>query len=222
MSLVSSILLEPAKEMLKQIGYFLTQLVLVLLILLVGWMVAKVVKAIVVGVLKRLDLFWERIRLEAILEKGGIKYSFAELVGVISYWLTLFVALFLAMNAIGWVVAAELLERIVLYIPNAILGIFILVLGMFVATFLKNIVKTAASNAGLVQAELFSKIVEIVVIAFAIFITLEQLKIGIRITELTLAIVLGSIGLALALAFGLGCKDIVAKIVQDFLEKIKK
>ena len=57
---------------------------------------------------------------------------------------------------------------------------------------------------------------------FAIFVALEQLNIGIRITQLTLSIALGSIGLGLALAFGLGCRDIAGKFVNDFVDKLKK
>jgi hypothetical protein len=53
-------------------------------------------------------------------------------------------------------------------------------------------------------------------------VALEQLNIGIRITELTLAILLGSLGLGLALAFGLGCRDIAGKFVSDFVDKLKK
>jgi hypothetical protein len=55
-----------------------------------------------------------------------------------------------------------------------------------------------------------------------VLVALEQLNIGLRITELTVSIILGTIGLGCALAFGLGCKDIAAKFVSDFLDKIKK
>ncbi len=92
---------------------------------------------------------------------------------------------------------------------------------MFVATLLKNIVQTAANNAGLSQTKLLSKAVEVIVIAFAVFVALEQLNIGIKITELTVAIILGSVGLGLALAFGLGCRDIAGKSVNEFIEKLK-
>ena len=51
---------------------------------------------------------------------------------------------------------------------------------------------------------------------------LEQLKIGISLTGITLAIILGSLGLGCALAFGLGCKDIAGKFVSELIEKSKK
>jgi len=93
---------------------------------------------------------------------------------------------------------------------------------MFAATILKNIVLTAANNAGVSQGKILAKAVEIIIIVFAVFVGLEQLNIGIRITELTLGIGLGSLGLGLALAFGLGCKDIAGKFMNDFVDKMKK
>jgi hypothetical protein len=91
-----------------------------------------------------------------------------------------------------------------------------------VATLLRNIVLTAANNAGIAQSKVLSKVVEVVVGAFVIFVALEQLRIGIRITELTVGIILGSIGLGAALAFGLGCKDIAGKSVAEMMDKLKK
>lgn len=217
------ILIEPAKTILSQIGRFLINVLLVVIILIIGWVISKLIKTLVIRVLRavKLDELSDTIELDSILAKGGIKYSISELIGVICYWLAILVTFVVAINAVGLTIAADLLNRVILYIPNIIAAIFILVLGMFISTLLKNIVQTAASNAGIVQANLLAKITEIAIIAFAVFITLEQLRIGIRITEITLSIALGSIGLGLALAFGLGCKDIVAKFVSEFIDKVK-
>jgi hypothetical protein len=69
---------------------------------------------------------------------------------------------------------------------------------------------------------MLGQLVEVVVMIFAIFIALEQLNIGMRVTELTVGIILGSLGLALALSFGLGCKEIAGKFVAELVEKLKK
>lgn len=219
----SVVFIEPARVVLAQIGQFLVNVILVVIILIVGWVISKAVKTLIVQVLKtvKFDELSKHLELDALLKKGGISYSLSELIGVIFYWLALLVTFVVAVNAIGLTIAAELLNRVTLYIPNIIAAIFILILGMFTATVLKNIVQTAATNAGLSQAPLLSKISEAVVIVFAILITLEQLGIGAKIIELTVSILLGAIGLAFALAFGLGCKDIAAKYLSDLINKIK-
>lgn len=218
------ILLEPAKVVFAQIGQFLVNVLLVVIILIVGWVLSKVIKSLVTQVLRaaKLDVLSDRIELDNLLAKGGIKHSLSELIGVICYWLAILVTVVVAVNAVGLTVAADLLNKIILYIPNVVAAIFILILGIFAATLLKNIVQTAASNIGVTQASFLANLTEIVIIAFAVLMTLEQLKIGIRVTEITLSIFLGSIGLGLALAFGLGCKDIMAKLVAEVVDKLKK
>ena len=218
------VLLEPARAVLGQISQFVINALLVILILIIGWLISKAIKAVVGKALRlaRVNELSSRIELDELLGKGGINYPLSDLIAVIFYWLGLLVTFMVAVNAIGLTVAADLLNQVVLYIPNVIAALFILVLGMFASTILKNIVLTAASNAGLSQSKILSQVVETIVIVFAIFVGLEQLKIGIAITELTLAIILGSVGLAFALAFGLGCKDIAGKLIADLVDKLKK
>lgn len=224
MSSLQVVLLEPARTVLAQISQFMVNALLVIIILLIGWLLSKVIRSIVSKALKsvKINELSSRIELDKLLSKGGITYTLSDLIGVICYWLGLLITFMVAVNAVGLTIAADLLNKVILYIPNVIAALFILILGMFVSTLLKNIVQTAANNAGLNQGKLLAKVVETVVIAFAIFVGLEQLHIGLQITQLTISIVLGSLGLGLALAFGLGCKDIAGKYVADLTEKLKK
>lgn len=222
MGLMQAVLLEPVKAILAQLGNIVLKVIGVLIILLFGWWVAKGVKALVTRILRLVDNLSDSVGINAILEKGGIKYPLSELIGIMCYWLMILVAIVVAVNAIGLTIAADLLNRIILYVPNVIAAIFILILGMFVATLLRNIVQTAANNVGLSQVKLLGKIVETVVIVFAVIMALEQLGIAVQMTGITLTIILGSLGLGLALAFGLGCKEIAGKFVADWIEKIKK
>jgi hypothetical protein len=215
------VLLEPAKVVSSQIVQFLLNVILVVIILIIGWMIAKLIKSVVTRVLiaVKLDQLSDRVELNNLLAKGGIQYSLSELIGVVAYWLTLLVTFVIAINAIGLTVAADLLNKVILYVPNIIAAVFILILGMFAAAVLKNIVQAGAINAGISQSNLLGKVVEVIVIVFSIAIALEQLNIGARVIELAIAIILGSLGLAVALAFGLGCKDIASRHVSEFIEK---
>jgi hypothetical protein len=178
--------------------------------------ITKLLKAL------KIDDLSKRIELDSILSKGGINASLSELIGEICYWISLLVTFVVALNSVGLSVAADLLQRIVLYVPNIIAAIFVLIVGMFAAVVLKNIVRTSASNMGISQVNFLSKMAEVVVMIFVVAIAMEQLQIGAKIVELTITIVLGSLGLGFALAFGLGCKEIVSKSVGGFLDKLKK
>ena len=221
--MLQGMVIGPGKAALIQIGNFFLNLGLIVLILIIGWIIAKIVRAIIVRILKaiKLDVLSEGARLDELLQKGGIKYTLSELLGAICYWLLVLVALVVAVNAVGLTAAADLLNRVILYIPNVIAAIFILLLGAFLARVVGNVVGAASANAGVSQSKFLAKIVEIAIIIFALAITLEQLNIGATIIGLAVNIILASLGLGFALAIGLGCKDMVGKAVTEWIDKLK-
>ena len=103
------VLLEPARTVLAQIGQFLVNILLVLIILVIGWVISKLIKTVVTKALRlvKLDELSARIGLDGLLDKGGISYTLSELIGVICYWLALLVTFMVAINAIGLTIAAE-------------------------------------------------------------------------------------------------------------------
>ena len=217
-----TIILEPTQAMLTRAGLFIPMLLAVILILVIGWIIAKALQQLVTRGLKliQLDNISEKAGLADILAKGEIKYTVSELIGVIVYWLGMLIVLVTAINAIGLTVAAELLDKIVLYVPNVIAGIFILVIGMFLATFVAGLVRTTAANAGIGQAKGLGHIAQVVIIVFAIIISLDQF-IRTDVLKNSINIVLATIGLGLALSFGLGCKEIAGKFVADLIDKVR-
>jgi len=220
----SSVIIEPVKALLGQIGNFISRLAFIFLILLVGWIIAKVIKDLITRLLKliKLDELADKANINDVIQKGGVTYTLSELLGIASYWIVMLITLVLAVNALGLSTAADLLNRIVLYIPNVIAAVFILVLGLFAATLLSNLVQTVAANAGIGQAKLLGKVSEVITIVFTVIIALEQLQItGILLIERIILILLASMGLAMALAFGLGCKDIAGKYIHDLIERVK-
>lgn len=220
------IIIDPIKETLAKIGTFIPILIGILVILVIGWLIAKAVQRLVTRILKLvgLDVASEKAGIANFFAKGEIKYTLSELVGMLVYWLVMLIVFVTAVDALGLKIAAQLLDRIVFYIPNVVITIFILCLGIFAAGFLGSIVRTTAMNAGVVFARLLGQISQLIVIVFTIALALEQLNIGTRVITLSINIVLGTIGLACALAFGLGCKDIAAKFILSLIEKteIKK
>ena len=215
-------LIDPSKLVLIRAGDFLMTFLGVVLILIVGWVVAKVVETLVVriGRLVKLDQLSEKSGLSEFLAKGDVRLSLVELIGAIVYWIVLLAVLVTALNALGLTVAADLLDKIVLYVPNVVASIFILILGIFVATLVGGVIRTAAANAGLVMANGLARVAQAILILFSIAIALSQLNIRTTLVDVTISIIVGSIGLAFALAFGLGCKDIAAKYLNEVINHL--
>ena len=224
MDRLALIVADPVKAMLIKIWSYVPAILGAIIILVIGWVIAKFVEAIVVRGLKaaRLDVVSDKAGLANMLAQGDIKWTLSELIGVIIYWVVMLSVLAAALNALNLTVAGDLLSRLVAYIPNIIVAIFVLVLGSFLASFVAGVVRTTASNAGLGNAKLLAKITQTVLITFAVIIAVEQLNIATAFIAFAVNIILASIGLGAALAFGLGCKDIAAKSMQDLLNKVKK
>ncbi|MBU1147828.1 MAG: hypothetical protein KKD11_05685 [Candidatus Omnitrophica bacterium] len=219
----NSVVMEPVTQMLARVAGFLPTFIGVLVILIAGWIIAGALKNVVVKVLKliQLDTASEKSGLGDILRRGGIRQTVSELIGVLIYWLIMLMVFMTALNALGMTVAAALLDKVILYIPNVIAAMFILSLGIFFSSMVGTIVRTASSNAGITQAKFLGQATQVVIMIFAAIITLEQLNIASSVLNLTINIILASMGLALALAVGLGSKDIAGKLMQDLINKMK-
>lgn len=216
-----TLIVGPVKSVISQAGLFISALAGVVVILLIGWIIAKIVRNIIVRLLKVIDSLAETAGVNDVLAKGGIKYSPSGLVGAIFYWLILLATLSVAINTVGLTVAADLLNQVILYIPNVIAAIIVLILGGFAARFLTNVVQATTANIGLEQSRLLGKIVEVIVIVFVIVVALEQLRIGQYVIGPATLIILASLGLAIALAFGLGARDLAKDTLEDLIKKLK-
>jgi len=220
---MESIFLDPVRQMWERILNFASLGILALLVIVIGWIISKAVRGLVARLLKmlKLDQLSERAGIDKFLEKGEIKYKLSDLIALIIYWVLMLIVIMITANVLGLTTVAELMDKIVLYIPNVIAALFVLIIGALLAAFLQKVVETTAKNAGLTHAKEMGVLTHTVIVIFAIIVALEQLKIEINVLSQFMTIILGSIGLALALSFGLGCKDIAAKSLQNFLERSK-
>ena len=218
------VVVDPVKAMLMKVWGYVPSLFAAIIILVVGWLIAKVIEAVIIRVLKavRLDMASEKAGITNVLAQGDIKLSISELFGALVYWLIILVVLATALNALNLTIAANLLSRLAEYVPNILAALFVLVAGSFLASFVSAIVRTATSNAGIGTAKMLGKIVHTIIVIFSVLVAIEQLNIATAIIGLGINIILMSFGIGLALAFGLGCKDIAGKAMQDFLNSVKK
>ncbi|MEW6075783.1 MAG: hypothetical protein AB1530_05710 [Candidatus Omnitrophota bacterium] len=215
-------LFAPAKELFVYVWDFVLKFLTAVVIFVIGWIVARVIKTIVVKVLKALsiDSIADQTKITDFLSKGGVKYTLTELIGVIVYWVLLLGVLVSSLNILALTGVTSLLDKILAYLPSVIGALMILILGIFISVFVASIIRTALANVGLAQANALSKFSQVTIIVFAIIISLDQLRIAAVLIS-AMNIVLASIGLALALAFGLGCKDVASKFVSELIDKLK-
>ncbi len=206
---------------LNGIGDFLPNILAALLILFVGWIIARVFKAGVGRVLRtiKFPMLAERAGIDGFLKTGGVKQTSTELLAVLVYWLIMLIVLVTAVNALRLEMASQLLNQIMLYIPNIIVAVIVLVVGLYAANFVAGLVRTAAANAGIAEAEIVAALARYALIVFTFAIALNQLRIGEDIVANGFLILFGAACLAGALAVGLGAREVVNRYMNERFRK---
>jgi len=204
-----------------QIALFMPKLLAALLLLLAGWLLARLLRAGVKRGLVALGFsrMAEKSGLEALVKQGGVDLSLAGIIAGAIYWLVLLVVAVSAANSLGLDSVASLANKVILYLPKVVVAILILVFGTLFARVVNRVVFAWLNNAKFPGALSVSTSSEYAVQIFALFLALEQMEIGTTLLTVAFAIVFGGIVFALALAFGLGGREWAADRIKDWSRK---
>jgi hypothetical protein len=142
--------------------------------------------------------------------------------GALAYWLVILASLVVACNGLGLSYVADLLGRVMWFVPNVFVAMLVLALGAFFARFVGDAVTTYGRHAGIQDAVLLGKVAQYAILLFVVLIALDQVKIGGDIVRQSFLIILGGVVFALALAFGLAGKDWAADRIEDWWPKKKR
>jgi len=190
---------------------FIPQLIGALVILIIGYIVAKILQAITTRVLQGMGF-------QGWMESGGIKQFFdrsqtqqtpLSIIGKLVFWLVFFIAITMAVDTLGISAISDVLAQFIAYIPQIIAAILILVLATLLANFVAGIVRGATGS------NIIGSVAQYGIIVFAAFAALTQLGIASELIAPTFLILLGAVALAAALAFGLGAQGTARDIVQS-------
>lgn len=215
------VIVGPLQEVVRKIVAFLPSLLTGILVFAAGLVLAWLVKLLVIRIIRlfKLDATLARAGVPDALKKMAVKDPPDRLIGRTFAWLVAFIFFILALKVMKVPVIDQLLEKLLLYVPNIVVAFVILTLGWLLANFLGRAALIASVNAGVKLASLLSRGVKAVILLFAFVMAFEQLGIGRNTVVAAFAIAFGGIVLALALAFGLGGKDLARKFLEKRIKK---
>ena len=193
-----------------------------IIILLIGWICALLLKKIISKVLKALgfDVLAEKTGLTHFLERGGIQKKPSFVVGLVFYWIILFSALVMVFNTMELEVASRLINQTLLYIPKIIVALILLALGMFLSRFIGKFVETTSHLANIPFYIALGKAARYAIIGLALIIALEYLSLSSAIIVQSFIIIFIVVPSALSLIFLVGGRDIISSILAGrFLMK---
>lgn len=214
---IDKVIVEPVRQALQDIVAFLPNLLTGVVVFLIGLGLAWLVKLLAIRLIRllKLDAAFDRSGVTEGLRKMAAKDTPAKLIGRMFFWLVTFIFFILALKVMKIPVVDQLFARFLIYLPNIFVALIILVLGWLLGNFLGRAALIASVNAGLSKAGPLSRAVKGIVLLFALAVAFDQLGIGRTTIVAAFAIAFGGIVLALALAFGLGGRD----MAKTFLEK---
>lgn len=186
-----------------------------LVVVLVGFVVAKLLDTLLSKLLAKLglDRLMAGTGLTKMLGRVGIQVPVSSLIGKIVYWFVLLIFLVSAAESLGLDRVSATLDMLALYLPKVLGAALVLLVGVLLAQLLSGIVRGAAEGVGLDYAHGLGRIAQGLVILISISVAIGQLEVKTDLLNNVIAIALISIGLAAALALGLGSRDIAAQII---------
>ena len=193
---------------------FLPNLLGFLVILFIGYIVARVVKGVLVKVLQKvgLDKALHSGQTGQYVERFSPGASPSRLIGTIAFWFVFLGAISLAVSALKIPALTTFVAAIYGYLPNVIAAVLIFVIAGAIAGAVAALVAKVMGDTP--TGKLVATVVPVLIMGIAVFMILNQLRIAPEIVTITYAVLLGSLGLGMALAFGLGGRETAARLVS--------
>ena len=193
-------------------------------LLLAGLCVALLIRLLVGRVLEKLhfDRLCDRTEVSEFLRKGKVRYSPSRLTALLLYWMVLLGSVLWALKIVKFPLVTTLLTQVEGALPSLVAAIGIVVVGYAAVAICANVLGTISRNAGFPYAGILTGTVKALGLLLVLTVALEQLGIAVQVIITVLQIVLGAAALSVALAFGLGCKDLARDAMQKFLERLRE
>ena len=186
-----------------------------IIILVVGYLVAKLVSMLIGKLFLALgvDRFSAKAGLTGALSQANIETSLSVMLGRIIFWIMMLTFVVSATETLNLPRVSTTINSLVQYLPKVLGAVFMLLVGLFVARFIRDIVRTSSSGIGFEYAKTLSTFCYAMLIVIVVSLAIGQLELETAMLTQAISIVLLSAGGAAAIAFGLGSKDVAANIL---------
>ena len=190
-------------------------------ILIIGWLVAGLIATAVAALLRAVKFndLAQRSGFSGFVQKAGIKTDAAGALANLAKWFVRLIVLVVAFDALGLPAVSQVLQQLLLWLPNLVVAMVVLVLAGLAANALHGLVRGATAQAGLGNPDLLANIARVAVWAFAVVVAVNQLGIATTLVNTLFMGTVGALALALGLAFGLGGRETAGQIVSGWYQK---
>ncbi len=199
---------------------FIPDLIYAIVVWIIFWALAKILKQGAEYLLQKigLDRLAERANVNTFLRNANLGGSTTAIIANIVYWFVYLFGISIVFQILGLEVISNLVNTFIVYIPNLFVAVLIVLVGAFIAKFVKHLTDGATATANMHNHTWLWHVVYIIIMLFAIVTALKQAQVDISfLTDNINTIVMG-IMLALGLAFGLGGKEKAQQLIEKYLK----
>lgn len=211
-----NLILSPLQAVWLNFKIFLPNLLAMLVILLLGLVLAKLIRIILVKALNaiNLDSLSDRVGITALMRKGDLWTKPAVALATVVFWLLVVVTLMIGLSALRLPAVDHMVTQFFGYLPRAFSAALILVVGFLLAGFISRAVLIAAVNSAYHYAKLLAEAVRMLLTVLILAMAMEQLQVAPSIVLAAFSIIFGGIVIALAIAFGVGGIDAARRMIE--------
>lgn len=198
-----------------EIAAFVPNLIAALIILLVGYAVAKIVSALLRRLLVALgfDTLSERVGLSDMLTRINVEQSASSVLARVVFWILMLTFLLSASESLNLERLSATINSLVEYLPRVLGAIFFLAIGLFVATLARDAVRAGAKSLDSRHVGLLGQATYFLLMVFAIALAISQLNLESQLLTNVISVAVAAAGIAAALAFGLGARDVAGHLL---------
>jgi len=214
--IIVSELMQAFEQMARDVAHYLPRLIVMLIIALVGWVIAYLLKLIVRSLLRltKFSKLSQNAGATELLHQAALP-STTELVSRLVFWIAWAGFVLMGLSVLGIAGLDEYVSRFFFFLPRLFVALVILFFGLVAASFFSRAALLAAVNANFRSSRIFSISVRFIIVIFALSMAFEVVGVAEETMFIAFATVFGAAMLGLAIAFGLGGQD----LARRFLEK---
>ncbi len=214
--MIVSELMQAVHDLARGFAHYLPRLIVMVILALAGWLIAYVVKMILRSVLRllRFDRLSENAGASQLLTKASLP-SATEVVSRFVFWLTWLGFILLGVSVLGIMGLQEQTTRFFLFLPHLFVAVLILFLGLLAAGFFSRAALLAAVNANMPSARVLSLAVRSIITVFVFSVVFEELGLAEQTMLVAFGIVFGALMLGMAIAFGMGGRDLARRFLEE-------
>ena len=185
-------------------------------VLIVGWIISSLLARGVQALLHAVKFndLARRSGFADFVHKMGVKDDASGVIAGIVKWFVRLIALVVAFDTLGLPAVSNVLQQLLLWLPNLVVALVVLVIGGLAAQALSQLVRGASAQAGFTNPDLQATVTRVAVWGFTIVVAINQLGIATTLINTLLVGLVGALALAFGLAFGLGGRDRAAQILE--------